>query len=350
MDSQRSAVSRLVRKCEHDRAALGPGIPEPFRRFRRSRQRFDGREFRAVGGVPADERRARGISRVHECPIPVALSRGGRSESARARLRAKQEHGGRARVGRDRGRSHLCRARHEVAEEMDCAFDRRGIGRPRSRNVRRDQGVSNQRPGAQRPGCPGAVGADESRRSRRVTHDAMASCHRWIQGPSASRLRIGEPQSRLERALRSRDLQARHGHIRSHPQSIPGDARHHRPDRHRCVSRHLDRDRVDTRQGVPRRQTLGAGSRGPGGTPGRVRDVSVLLVRRSQLDDALDSDRRVDRIAGHGWLGGSGSERPGRRGNNDSTDTRSGIDRSSSRGGLWRRLHAASRESRSRRD
>ena len=47
------------------------------------------------------------------------------------------------------------------------------------------------------------AGSDEAR------HNAMASRHRRIQGSSACRVRVGEPQSRLGRALRLQNLQNR---------------------------------------------------------------------------------------------------------------------------------------------
>ena len=169
-------------------------------------------------------------------------------------------------------------------------------GRPHHRNLGRNKSVSDERGNTTCPHGAATPGIDESRRLRRVADDAMARRNRGISGSSTSRLRTGKPQSGVECALRSGHLQNRHRHLRSHAQSVSRNARYHRSGRRNRVSRHLVCDRDDPRTCFSRRKTFSQCGCSSDRPSGRLRHLSLFLVRRSQFDDALDPDSCVDRI------------------------------------------------------
>ena len=247
---------------------------------------------------------------MRERSLPFALHANCRREFPGVGLRREQEHSDWARSGGSCRRSNLRHRHHEVAEEMACAIPGCGSRDSGRWSVRGDQSFSRQWDHAARSDSYPAARTHESSRIRRITHHAVAGGDGGVQGSTALGIRPGESQHRLEPSLRSEHLPARYRRLRPHAQSVPGGARHQRHRRDGGVSRHLGRDWHDPRARLSCRAPFSSGRLGSLGTADRLRDLSRVLVRRSELDDALDNDCRSHRIASYNWPSRSRSHQP----------------------------------------
>ena len=139
----------------------------------------------------------------------------------------------------------------------------------------------------------------------------MAGSYGSLQGSVAVGFRAGESQSRLECALRSGRQPHVDGYLRPYAQSVSGDDGHDRNPRHRGLSCDMGRHWNDARPRLSGRTNFRGRSSCSLGSSDCVRDFPHVLVRRLEFDDALDNDRRADRVTRDCRTGHSGSYQHG---------------------------------------